>query len=245
MKTCLPLYILAERNELPEHQFMDAPTLDWIKKHEPEFRDARQIKIEPSVIVEKYLQRYAPEDGWFEDEALLSTIHGQRHVLRCIALAGILCEFKVLSVNPEELCMVAALHDVRRKNDKGDSEHAARASVWVRKNLTAISQKYGCSLAGSPLERVTEAILHHDKIDSPDPVSESAIDLVNSFKLVDALDRYRQPKLKWWIDESYLKIKPDSSVKKFAFDLMAKSEEYFLSGFNNEQSVFKTVYDIL
>ncbi|MFH2029476.1 MAG: hypothetical protein ABIJ40_02475 [Bacteroidota bacterium] len=245
MTSQLPLYILAQNHELPEYQFMDSLTLKWIESNKPNFEDVSIIKIEPSTIIDKYIKRYSPKIEWFQNESLISTMHGQRHILRCIALVGILFETKQLSVGIDELCILSALHDIRRKNDKDDSDHAERAALWVKENIKIIFDNYGYMADELSLEKITTAILYHDKVEYPKTPDLSLIELIDNFKMIDALDRYRQPKIKWWLSDDYLKIKPKSVIKKIAFDLVVKSEGYFLLGFNNEQSVHKAIYDIL
>jgi hypothetical protein len=48
-----------------------------------------------------------------------------------------------------------------------------------------------------------------------------AVDIV---KTADALDRYRLPKLKWWINDSYLRCLPPDWIKRTAYDLVVASE---------------------
>jgi len=76
MTSQLPLYILAQNHELPEYQFMDSLTLKWIESNKPNFEDVSIIKIEPSTIIDKYIKRYSPKIEWFQNESLISTMHG-------------------------------------------------------------------------------------------------------------------------------------------------------------------------
>jgi len=144
-----------------------------------------------------------------------------------------------------KLCILASLHDIKRKNDKEDSGHAERASLWLRDNFGMISNVYGYEMNNEIIEKISQAILYHDQKEYPEFLDTSLISLIENFKVVDALDRYRQPKIKWWINEDFLKLKISSSIKRIAFDLVLKSERYFLSGLSNEESVSKAIYDIL
>ncbi len=240
-----PLYILAKDNELPEYQFMDSSTLDWIMKNEPNFEDIKTIRIDPSLIIDKYIKRYMPKIEWFENKKIVSSIHGMRHALRCIALAGILFEDNQLSTNVDELCVVSALHDIRRIDDQEILGHAERAVIWTKEHIELISKKFQCDIDGFPLSNLSKAILYHDKIDYPTSISDSLVELIDHFKMLDALDRYRQPKIKWWLNDDYLKIKPSPVIKKMAFELVVKSEGYSLSGVDDEESIYKALYDIL
>ncbi|MDD5625677.1 MAG: hypothetical protein PHG83_00740 [Patescibacteria group bacterium] len=240
----IPLYILAQDNKLPKHQFMDNQTLKWMIKNKPKFNGGRKIKIDPLIII-KYLQRYSPQEKWFKDKILISSIHGQRHILRCIALAGILYNANLISGNINELCIVASLHDIRRKTDKEDNNHAKKAAIWVKKNNNLISEYFGYDISGRALENISTTILYHDKIKYLKTLNSSLSELIDNFKMIDALDRYRQPKIKWWLNEDYLKIKPDCFIKRIAFELVVRSEKYALIGFNNKKSVYKSIYDIL
>lgn len=239
-----PLYILAQHNKLPEHQFMDSQTLDWILKNKPKFNCNQGMKIDPRTIIVEYLQWYSPPEDWFENKLLVSSIHGQRHILRCIALVGILHEANQLSVDVDGLCIVAALHDIRRTNDKEDGDHAEKAALWLKNNINLIEDSYKCSLDKVLVNRLSNAIAYHNKVDYPEPLDQSLNELIDSFKMIDALDRYRQPKIKWWLNEDYLKLKPDCSIKRIAFELVVKSEKYALSGCGNKESIDKSIYDI-
>lgn len=240
----LPLYILAQHNKLSEHQFMDSQTIDWILKNKPKFNCDQGIKIDPRTIITKYLERYSPSDEWFENKLLISSIHGQRHILRCIALIGILYEANQLSANVDELCMVASLHDIKRENDNEDANHAKKAALWVKENTNLISKAYEYNINETLRNKISVAILYHDKIEYPKSIDCSLVKLINDFKMVDALDRYRQPKIKWWLDENYLESKPNCSIKEIAFELVVRSERYALLGCGNKKSVDKSIYDI-
>lgn len=240
----LPLYTLAQQHDLPEYQFMDSQTLDWILENRPKFNCNQTIKIDPLTIITEYLQRYSPPEEWFENKLLISSIHGKRHILRCIALVGILHEANQLFGDVNELCIVAALHDIRRKNDKEDMDHAEKAASWARSNTDLITQSYKCDLNQVMIDRISSAIVDHNKNESPKFLDPSLNELIDNFKMIDALDRYRQPKLKWWLNEDYLKSKPSCSIKEKAFKLVTRSERYALLGYSNEESINKAIYDI-
>lgn len=240
----IPLYILAQNNDLPKHQFMDSPTLDWILKNKPSFNCRQGLIIDPLTIITKYVQRYSPLEEWFEDKSLISSIHGKRHILRCIALTGILHEAEQLSVDADELCLVAALHDIRRTSDNEDGGHAEKAAHWVKDNINQIAKSYKYNIGQTLINKIYLTISFHNKLEYPEPLDHSLNELVDSFKMIDALDRYRQPKIKWWLDEKYLKTKPSCSIKEKAFELVVKSEEYALSGYSDEESISKAIYDI-
>jgi hypothetical protein len=61
-------------------------------------------------------------------------------------------------------------------------------------------------------------------------------------RTADALDRYRLPKVKWWIDDAYLNKKPSDALKAFAFDLVVRSETDRLQGVSDKDSVFKHLF---
>jgi len=61
--------------------------------------------------------------------------------------------------------------------------------------------------------------------------------LVDVLKTADALDRYRLPKLKWWINDEHLRLRPSLSLKQIAFTVVATSEGNFLKQSDSHASV--------
>ena len=64
------------------------------------------------------------------------------------------------------------------------------------------------------------------------------INVSKYLRAADALDRFRLPKVKWWIDDSYLEIKPTAEMKEFSFNLVVSSEQYRLNGAGDVESIF-------
>jgi hypothetical protein len=233
----MSLVELAERKQLPEFQFMDQETLDWIIANRPTLRNWEYRKglfIYPFPISESPL-----EQKWFLEPKGIGGIHGTRHALRVAIHALALAKELGFPKAKQEAAMIAGLlHDVRRKDDKGDSGHGPRCAEWFLENVHRIAL----------VNRMTEiqksdiaaAIGFHesqyDQIDiAPEYVGRE--DIVDVLKAADALDRYRLPKLNWRIDETFLKVKPSDEFKAFAFDLVIASEKRFLAGDENASSV--------
>lgn len=68
--------------------------------------------------------------------------------------------------------------------------------------------------------------------------------VIDVLKTADALDRYRLPKLKWWIDDAQIKIVPSDDFKAFSFDLIIASERRFLKGEDNANSIISALHDL-
>jgi len=67
---------------------------------------------------------------------------------------------------------------------------------------------------------------------------------VDLIRTADALDRYIQPKLKWWIDDNYLEIRPDIKLKKSAFHMVVNSELNYIDSGNDIESVLLAITQI-
>ncbi|MGI5826637.1 MAG: hypothetical protein ACOX50_04480, partial [Patescibacteria group bacterium] len=104
---------------------MDIETLKWIEKNRPDF-----VKINQpfsSKIIE-LAKKYAPQKQWFLENDCVDSIHGIRHILRVISNASnLIFNRKTDLVLARNLLISSSLHDVRRKDDKGDEGHAVRA----------------------------------------------------------------------------------------------------------------------
>lgn len=241
----MSLVFLAEQGNLPQLQFMDEDTLHWIRRNKPNFKS--------STVVEKFLfsikddlLRFVPPESWFLRKEGIDSIHGIRHIMRVIANVLYLAqENKIVgSYLTTKALVSASLHDLRRKNDKGDEGHAQRAVNWFISNEKEVFRFFNVDLDDWDVKDIVNAILLHeipykqfrDRIEHKGS-NKTVIDLLKS---ADALDRYRLPKLKWWIDDKYLVLLPSNEAKRFAYNMVVKSEINFLRTGRSVESVLTT-----
>lgn len=237
----MSLISLAEQNNLPDFQFLDKDTLYWIAANKPQFAiskyDQDFIKFSRNKA-----QKFSPPQEWFLRSEGIDSIHGVRHILRVVAnIAYLVKEKGIVDKRMIVTAFIAAsLHDLRRKNDRGDEGHADRTVEWFLLNKNSILSHYEVNAADININAVSAAILFHEQkyeqiIDNPDyKKNKIAVDLLKSG---DASDRYRLPKLKWWIDDKYLLLLPSDKARYFAYTLVIDSERNFLKTSKSEESV--------
>lgn len=240
----MSLVSLAEQGNLPQFQFIDKDTLCWIRKNKPSFQPVSIGKRFLPLIKSDTL-RFTPSRLWFLRKEGIDSIHGIRHTMRVIAnLSYLLQENKIIDqLLMRKVFIAASLHDLRRKNDKGDQGHAKRAADWFSSNTKEILRFFKVGLGKKDVKDVTNAILLHES-----PYSQfrgqctykASREVVDLLKSADALDRYRLPKLKWWIDDNYLALIPSDKAKKFAYTLVLSSESLFLKTNESIKSILMT-----
>lgn len=195
---------------------MDKETLDQICLHRPRFSaDAERLSLTRGEIA--YIEEFLPKPEWYLESRIIDSIHGIAHTLRVMVYASILSQALDEEVR-RSLLLACAVHDTRRLNDKGDEDHEKRALDWLLKNNQY--RKYN-EIAVSMLK-------------NNGPYAEY-------LRTADALDRYRLPKVKWWIDDDYLSIKPSESLKAAAFNLVVESESARLNGTTDIRAVMSNV----
>ena len=168
------LVSLAEQNNLPDFQFLDRDTLYWIMSNKPQFTISTYNKDFVEFSRNK-VQKFTPLQTWFLKSEGIDSIHGIRHILRVIANVAYLVKEK--GIVDERIIMAvfmaASLHDLRRKDDKGDNGHADRAVEWFLLNKKTISNHYKINTTDIDIDTVSTAILFHEQryeqiIDNPD-----------------------------------------------------------------------------
>lgn len=230
---------MALQKRLPIHQFMDRSTLNWIK-------DTAVLKglavhdqiILPDALVDK-LHFSQPAQLFFVDKEIYEGLHGFRHCNRVALLAGaVAIEAGIADASTMKVVMIAgSLHDCRRINDNADTGHGSRSADWFRANVGAVCEHYNVNFSQIEIELIDKAIRFHDTGQVEATFADKRyLQVIETVKTADALDRYRQPKDKWWIDDSYLEIKPSLSLKNSAFNLMYHFEDAYLQTNNNEQA---------
>jgi len=238
----MSLISLAQKGLLPKIQHMDNETLKWIESNRPDFAKTKQI-FSPQIL--NQVKKYFPAKQWFLEKSCIGSIHGLRHILRVVANASNLIIGKKINFPlSRNLLVASSLHDLRRKNDKGDKGHADRARKQFLLNAIEISKYYNIIFSNKDKEEISNAIYFHEIPYSQIRTDERYLKhkmIIDLLKTADALDRYRLPKLKWWINDDFLRLIPDKFQKQFAFNLVINSEKKYLFNGNSTESVLNSL----
>jgi hypothetical protein len=228
------LVALAARKQLPDHQLMDAATVEWIARNRPGFPATRLAvascpKLRPSS--RHLLAAAGIPAAWFAVPALAESIHGVRHGMRTAAYAALLGELVELDDEAAAaLIIAAAVHDCRRLHDKDDIGHGARAARWLATHTVPVAKHFAVS--AEVLRQLWQARiavrLHDLPYERFRPAQVRAYQQVRQLsdllKAADALDRYRLPKLKWWPDTQRVRVEAFGALLRFAYELVLETE---------------------
>lgn len=229
---------LAKLNQLPEHQYMDADTLEWIRLNQPFDYKVASKKINSQVVIEK-IKELKPKLEWFLEPKTIDSIHGMRHILRVMVHTHILSvDMQINETQHNEVMIAAATHDLRRLNDKGDHLHGLRAAKWIKSNSKMLSSYYSEDINWDAVMSLVE---FHEKPDNQGSIINRYKTQLDILKTADALDRYRQPKLKWRINDIYLNLLPSDTHKQFAYELVLESEKKHLDGLDNFNCILQAL----
>lgn len=228
----MSLVDLASQKKLPPQQYLDYETVSWIKKSAV-FPKSYDLTANAQIALPA-VKKYIPNIAWFSPSARADTLHGIRHLLRVTAYASILNALYGNNSSKEVLCTAASLHDLKRENDQQDEGHAQRSAEWFVRNKAVVQKQYLTIFHTDQTTKIKNLIENHE-LTTQDNLQ------LQLLKTADALDRYIQPKKKWWMDESVLTIKPSEELKFFAYNTVVLSEEKFLQGNSSVESVTLTL----
>ena len=228
MKT--PLYILAEKKNLPENQYLDFETLDWINNMSSKYNlDFNEVDVKTAILIidsfnraYEYASKLPLNDSHYVRGAVArASIHGDLHAYRVAITAS-----AISNVYPynESVIIAGLYHDIARNNDKKDIGHATKSS------------ERACRLGLIPVvdrERVVEAIAHHEN----ELLDVQKEELALFIKTADALDRYRLPKTKWWPDKKLMQHNTNETIFKISYWLMLESELEFIKTNDPKHSI--------
>jgi len=237
----MDLIRLAQQKNLPSHQYMDQSTLNWIIQNKPSFC---KKYTKADFMLRKYLQIFIPQKTWFLIAEEINAIHGLRHLLRVAIYTFHLCNSLRSRKGERNLFVSAILHDIRRLDSKKDFGHAKRSAEWFLKNANKLAQFYKISFNKADIEEIYQTIYYHElPYDNIllEPTYQRYKQSIDILKTADALDRYRQPNLKWWMDRREIKLIPSKELDKFAYKLVTTSEGLYLNGLNNIRSVHEAL----
>ena len=240
----------AQNHTLPALQYMDDATQKWIAKNEPRYDVVSRLNFDLQSYTD-WTSHFPLRRDWFPEPRLADTVHGLRHLLRTAYFACCLAKEKELGRTQTIFVFMAAqLHDIRRQDDRGDPGHAQRSADWFIANAPTVAKQWRLKLTDEYCMAIAAVISLHET-----PYGDFGREqrvlyerhqvAVDILKTADALDRYRLPKLKWWINDEYLNLVPSSAMKQLAFNLVVRSERYFLEGVGNERSVNRAIHNVV
>jgi len=243
------LVALAERKQLPRHQFMDAATVEWIAVHRPALPVDGQIvlRVMPAHA-RRLLALTAIPDTWFAESQLADSIHGLRHGMRTAAYTALLAENAGLGEPlSSALIVAAALHDCRRLHDQDDTGHGARAAAWLETHVGPVADHFG--VGGGVVREFWQAATAVRLHDIPygnfglagEAEWQEAQRATDLLKAADALDRYRLPKLKWWPDDRHLRVPLPTPVQRFAYELVLETERAHVEGKSSVAAIMQAL----
>lgn len=233
------LVTLASIDELPPIQYMDQETINWIENNKPKFRNKKILSL---VGSKKIIERYIPKKQWFFKKEHWDSIHGIRHLLRVAVWTLLYAREIKYSGNLKVVLIASVLHDVRRQNDKGDALHGLRSAKWFKKNEKEISKYFSVKLNKFDIEEIYWLMIAHElswPAVKSNPFYKKYKNSTEIIRTADALDRYRLPKLKWWINEKKLNLKVSNSLKNTAYNLVVLSEYQYLKTRKSIESITK------
>lgn len=222
--------MLAQSKDLPDDQYLDTATIDWIGRNAPTYAASwypdRTLLNHLSKVYDELKSHLPLTNETFLRGAVASTsMHGQLHAYRVALFAGILASLSGAK-NLEPYILAGLYHDIARKNDKEDTGHGSRSAQRavelgiIRDDLNKTD--------------IIEAIACHD--DESGTYQNDTF--VNIVKAADALDRFRLPKTKWWPDSKKMPLAPTNEIFALAYNLVLLTEKEAIRGLDTEIALY-------
>lgn len=224
MKEVIPLYKLAAMHSLPDNQYLDKGTIDWISANRPDFGVRILYRELISELGDVYLtlRKIIPlqSDIFARNTLAQDTLHGELHAYRVAIFAGLLAR-TLLSEDPSSYILSGLYHDIARLNDTHDRGHGVRSAERVG------------SLSLIPNHPLKDIILNAIAEHEDEKTTEDADMHIKILKVSDALDRFRLPRTKWWPDVQRMPIAPSRELVQLAYELVLRSEKLALCASDN------------
>lgn len=229
----------AKKKRPPHYEFINRNTLLWIKKNRPCFNC--ELHSRGKDVDLNILKQFIIPNKWFINMNRINTLHGKRHIIRTALYSLIISSIcKCGKTKRRNITISSLLHDLRRLSDGEDSDHGRRGSRWFLKNMSMIESFFKTKLSKKDQNEIYYSILWHNVPRASIVNNKNYLKYKKAIEVLrtaDALDRYCQPKIEWRINDNYLIYIPDINLKKFAYELIIRSEQRFLNGLNNEDAV--------
>jgi len=226
--------MLASEKNLPLHQSLDYETILWIinnytNNNESKIKITKKDILHCKKVIQIILDTFDIHKLLYGGKRI-GTLHGILHHFRVILYTIIILKQTHKDDKFEFICICIALfHDIRRKNDKKDPRHGERASLRLQKNnyIQELALRFNIKITKEDCKLICRCIKYHNT-EAIYKEDKYTLDYIEIIKLADALDRFRLPKTKRWIDNNYLTSLPEESLISFAHHLVVSSEISYL-----------------
>ena len=197
---------------------MDIESINWLEKHLN-----IKMSIDDVKRIFKKMKKFPINDLDFDkkfyQENNCSGIHGIRHQFRVSLYIWIIIQYYNVNITSNDviqLLQASLYHDILRKNDNADLNHGKKSAIWIKKKYSNINSE------------IVNAISNHNINTETNTIYDVLL------KTADALDRYRLPKEKWWINSKYLLMNIDDEIFEICkfITFFIEKETYNINDFN-------------
>jgi len=197
---------------------MDIESINWLEKHLN-----IKMSIDDVKRIFKKMKKFPINDLDFDKKFYQENncfgIHGIRHQFRVSLYIWIIIQYYNVNITSNDviqLLQASLYHDILRKNDNADLNHGKKSAIWIKKKYSNINSE------------IVNAISNHNINAETNTIYDVLL------KTADALDRYRLPKEKWWINSKYLLMNIDDEIFEICkfITFFIEKETYNINDFN-------------
>lgn len=236
-----PLYVLAKEGNLGTLEVMDQETLDWIKSESSQFAGESKLNLALSAHDLEMIVAHFPKREWFLKGEHYDSIHGFGHISRVVFYSYLVSKLYRKVVRKEYL-VAAQVHDLRRENDNKDEGHGNRAASWILDNWGELGETTS-GISADGREVIVSMLKYHESDYAliPPDVDSKYGEYIDVLKTADALDRFRQPKEKWWPNPTYFRLDKAKELLGFCRMVTLESEQKILDGLTPVQAISSVI----
>lgn len=197
---------------------MDIESINWLEKHLN-----IKMSIDDVKRIFKKMKKFPINDLNFDKKFYQENncfgIHGIRHQFRVSLYIWIIIQYynvNIASNDVIQLLQASLYHDILRKNDNADLNHGKKSAIWIKKKYSNINSE------------IVNAISNHNINAETNTIYDVLL------KTADALDRYRLPKERWWVNSKYLLMNIDDEIFEICkfITFYIEKETYNINDFN-------------
>lgn len=210
----------------PKNQIMDYDSINWLATH----LKMKKNNLDIQKIMEK-IKKFPFEkiniDYNAFDKSNFGGIHGIRHQFRVSVFIWLIIQYYNIDIDDNkciQLLQAALYHDIMRENDNSDINHGYKSAIWITKHYKNLE------------DNIINSVINHDVVKTRNLTLDDIL-----LKTADALDRYRLPKEKWWLDKKYMHMNIDEELIEICKYITFVTEKETINLHNSEDIIKEMV----